>query len=38
MGDRHYEQEYGCSFAETEAGLFDRDLIERAFTNGSRRW
>jgi hypothetical protein len=33
MGERYYEQEYGCSFAETEAGVFDRDLIDRAFTS-----
>jgi hypothetical protein len=33
MGDRYYEQEYGCSFVETEAALFDRDMIQRAFTD-----
>jgi phage FluMu gp28-like protein len=33
MGERLFEQEYGCAFVDTEYGLFDRDLIERAFTD-----
>ena len=32
MGDRWFRQEYECEFSDTADGVFDRDLIERAFT------
>ena len=32
MGVRRFQQEYMCEFGETESGLFERDLVERAIT------
>jgi hypothetical protein len=31
MGARRFEQEYMCEFGETECGLFEREMVERAF-------
>jgi hypothetical protein len=33
MGERIYRQEYGCEFGESTDGVFQRDLIEAAFTS-----
>ena len=33
MGDRWYRQEYGCDFVDSTSGVFDRDLVEAAFTS-----
>ncbi|MCU1238952.1 MAG: hypothetical protein JWP63_6919 [Candidatus Solibacter sp.] len=33
QGERWYRQEYGCEFVEPKSGVFDRDLVEAAFTN-----
>ncbi len=33
MGDRYFRQEFLCEFVATECAVFDRDLIERAFTD-----
>jgi hypothetical protein len=33
MGDRWFRQEYLCEFEDSVAGVFDRDLVERAITN-----
>ena len=30
MGVRRFEQEYMCEFGETECGLFEREMVERA--------
>ena len=30
MGARYFGQEYGCEFEETESGVFDRALVEKA--------
>jgi hypothetical protein len=32
MGERWFAQEYMCEFVETEDGMFDRDVVERAIT------
>ena len=32
MGEQWFRQEYLCDFVDTNASLFDRDLIERAFS------
>jgi len=32
MGERRFQQEYMCEFVETESGMFERDLVERAIT------
>jgi hypothetical protein len=32
MGERCFRQEYLCEFEDSESGLFDRALVERAFT------
>jgi hypothetical protein len=33
MGDRWFLQEYGCDFTDSEDGVFDRDLVEQAFSD-----
>jgi len=33
MGDRCFQQEYGCEFVDSMSAVFDRDLVESAFTN-----
>uniref|UniRef100_Q01VG6 Uncharacterized protein n=1 Tax=Solibacter usitatus (strain Ellin6076) TaxID=234267 RepID=Q01VG6_SOLUE len=33
MGERIYRQEYCCEFGETSGAVFDRDLIEAAFSD-----
>ena len=33
LGDRCFRQEYLCEFVDSVSGLFDRDLVERAFTD-----
>jgi hypothetical protein len=33
QGERWYRQEYGCEFVDATSGVFDRDLVEAAFTN-----
>ena len=33
MGERWFQQEYECEFVDTVSGVFDRDLIEKAFTD-----
>ena len=33
MGDRWFRQEYLCEFVDTNTTLFNRDVIERAFTD-----
>jgi hypothetical protein len=33
MGDRWFRQEYLCEFEDSVSGLFDRELVERAFTD-----
>ena len=30
MGDRYFRQEYLCEFVQTESGVFDADLVQRA--------
>jgi hypothetical protein len=32
LGERSFKQEYMCEFAEAEEHVFDRDLVDRAFT------
>jgi hypothetical protein len=32
MGERWFQQEYMCEFVDTESGVFERDLVERAIT------
>ena len=32
MGERWFQQEYLCEFVDTGSSLFDRDLVERAFS------
>jgi len=32
MGGRWFAQEYMCEFVETESGMFERDVVERAIT------
>jgi hypothetical protein len=32
MGERWFAQEYLCEFVETEDGMFERDVVERAIT------
>jgi hypothetical protein len=32
MGERCFRQEYLCEFEDSVSGVFDRDLVERAFT------
>ena len=32
-GERWYRQEYGCEFVDATSGVFDRDLVEAAFTS-----
>jgi len=32
MGERRFAQEYMCEFGETEGGMFERDMVERAIT------
>ena len=36
MGERWFGQEYLCEFTDVSNPLFDRDLIERAFTDQVR--
>jgi hypothetical protein len=33
MGERVYRQEYGCEFTDATSGVFDRDLVEAAFSS-----
>ena len=33
MGERWFRQEYLCEFEDTLSGVFERDLVERAFTD-----
>ena len=33
MGERSFRQEYLCEFVDSVSGLFDRDLVEGAFTD-----
>jgi hypothetical protein len=33
MGERCFRQEYLCEFEDSVSGVFDRELVERAFTN-----
>ena len=33
MGERIFLQEYGCEFTDVTSGVFDRDLVEAAFTS-----
>jgi len=33
MGERIYRQEYGCEFGDSKSSVFQRDLIEAAFTS-----
>jgi hypothetical protein len=33
MGERIFRQEYGCEFVDATSGVFDRDLVEAAFTS-----
>jgi len=33
MGERIYRQEYGCEFGDSKRSVFQRDLIEAAFTS-----
>jgi len=33
QGERWYRQEYGCEFVDATSGVFDRDLVEAAFTS-----
>ena len=32
MGERWFQQEYMCEFVETESGMFEREVVERAIT------
>jgi hypothetical protein len=32
MGARRFQQEYMCEFGETESGLLEREMVERAIT------
>jgi hypothetical protein len=36
MGERCFRQEYLCEFEDSVSGLFDRELVERAFTDEVR--
>jgi hypothetical protein len=36
MGEQWFRQEYMCEFVDVGGSLFDRDVIERAFTNEVR--
>jgi hypothetical protein len=33
MGERWFRQEYECAFSETVEGVFDKDVLERAFSD-----
>jgi hypothetical protein len=33
MGDRYFRQEYGCEFTEVEDAVFNREMLERAFSH-----
>jgi len=33
MGERWFQQEYECEFVDTVSGVFERDLLEKAFTD-----
>lgn len=33
MGERWFRQEYLCEFVDVNDSLFDRDVIERAFSD-----
>jgi hypothetical protein len=36
MGERCFRQEYLCEFEDSVSGVFDRELVERAFTDEVR--
>ena len=36
MGERWFQQEYQCEFVDSVSGIFDRELVERAITRGSK--
>jgi hypothetical protein len=33
MGERKFRQEYMCEFGDTESGMFERDLVDRAVSS-----
>jgi Terminase large subunit, T4likevirus-type, N-terminal len=33
QGERWFRQEYGCEFVDSTSGVFDRDLVEAAFSS-----
>ena len=33
MGERWFRQEYMCEFVDAVSGVFDREMVERAFTD-----